>query len=86
MDFVNPELRHALRQASHFLSELKYDDASLPRLRQLMRAWDAPLDTPAVTQHLIPGAKGDPNVSVYVTGNSAGTSKPAVLHIHGGGS
>ncbi|KAA6465455.1 alpha/beta hydrolase [Acidobacteria bacterium AB60] len=85
MDFVNPELRPALRQASPFLSELTYNDASLPRLRQLMRTWDAPLDTPEVTQHLIPGAEGDPGVRVYVTGNAAGASKPTVLHVHGGG-
>jgi acetyl esterase/lipase len=85
LDFVNPELWPGLQQASPFLSQLTYNDASLPRLRQLMRAWEAPLDTPAVNEHLIPGAKGDPDVRVYVTGSSAGSSRPAILHIHGGG-
>lgn len=86
MKFVNPELRPALQQVSQFLSRLTYNDASLPELRRLMEAmWAAPLDSPAVTEHLIPGAKDDPNVRVYVTGDSPGSSKPAVLHIHGGG-
>lgn len=85
MDFVNPELRPGLQRASQFLAGLTYNDASLSRLRQLMRAWDSPLDAPAVTEHVIPGAKGDPNVTVYVTGISIGASRPAILHIHGGG-
>jgi acetyl esterase/lipase len=85
MDFVNPELRPGLQQASPFLSQLSYNDSSLPRLRQLMRAWKAPLDAPAVNEQLIPGAEGDPDVRVYVTGNSVGSSRPAILHIHGGG-
>jgi acetyl esterase/lipase len=85
MDFVNPELRPGLQRASQFLSRLTYNDASLPMLRQLMKAWDAPLDAPAVTEHFIPGAKGDPDVRVYVTGISGGSARPAILHIHGGG-
>jgi acetyl esterase/lipase len=85
MDFVNPELRLGLQQASQFLSGLTYSDTSLPRLRQLMRSWDVQLDAPAVTEHLIPAAKSDPDVRVYATGISPGSSRPAILHIHGGG-
>jgi acetyl esterase/lipase len=86
MEIVNPELRPALKQVSQFLSGLKYNDASLPETRRLMGANSpAPLDSPAVTEHLIPGAKDQPDVRVYVAGNSAGSSKPALLHIHGGG-
>jgi acetyl esterase/lipase len=86
MEIVNPELRPALRQASQFLSGLTYNDASLPEIRRLMGTMSpAPLDSPPVTEHLIPRAKGQPDVRVYVTGDSAGSSKPALLHIHGGG-
>lgn len=86
MEIVNPELRPALNQVSQFLSRLKYNDASLPETRRLMRATSpAPLDSPPVTEHLIPGAKGQPDVRVYVAGDLAGSSKPALLHIHGGG-
>ncbi len=86
MEIVNPELRPALNQVSQFLSRLKYNDASLPETRRLMGATSrAPLDSPPVTEHLIPGAKGQPDVRVYVAGDLAGSSKPALLHIHGGG-
>lgn len=86
MEIVNPELRPALQKASPFLSKLRYSDAALPELRRLMSAtWVAPLDRPAATEHLIPGAKGQPDVRVYVAGDSAGSSRPALLHIHGGG-
>jgi acetyl esterase/lipase len=34
---------------------------------------------------MIPGPKGAPEVPLYITGVTAGPSKPAVLHIHGGG-
>jgi acetyl esterase/lipase len=86
MAFVHPELRPALKRVSPFLAGLKYDDTSLQELRRLMGgSSDAPLDDPPWSRHLIPGAKGDPEVRVYVTGDAAGASRPAVLHIHGGG-
>jgi acetyl esterase/lipase len=40
---------------------------------------------PAVEEKLIPGPPGAPSVRVYVVGVDPGSSKPAVLHIHGGG-
>jgi len=86
MEIVNAELRPALKQVSQFLSGLKYNDASLPEIRRLMgTSSPPPLDSPTVTEHLIAGAKGQPDVRVYVAGDSAGSSKPAMLHIHGGG-
>ena len=86
MEIVNPELRPALEQVSQFLSGLKYDDASLPEIRRLMGTTSpAPRESPPVTEHLIAGANGQPDVRVYVAGDSAGSSKPALLHIHGGG-
>jgi acetyl esterase/lipase len=44
-----------------------------------------PLPKPEITELTIPGPKDAPPVKVFVTGNSSGASKPAVLHIHGGG-
>ena len=41
--------------------------------------------TPAVTEQMIPGPAGAPQVKVYVCGDASGASKPAILHIHGGG-
>ena len=86
MRFVNPGLRPALQQVSPFLSRLTYNDASLPEVRRLIGAnRAAPLGSPAVTEDFIPGARVDPNVRVYVTEDAPGSSKPAGLHIHGGG-
>jgi acetyl esterase/lipase len=41
--------------------------------------------SPPVMEKTIPGPAGAPAVRVYVVGNSPGSSKPAVLHMHGGG-
>jgi len=43
------------------------------------------LPAPAVVKRMIPGPKGAPEVPLYITGATAGASKPAVLHFHGGG-
>ena len=43
------------------------------------------LASPAVQEKLIPGAPGAPQVRVFLVGATTGASKPAVLHIHGGG-
>ncbi|MFP5205684.1 MAG: alpha/beta hydrolase [Acidobacteriota bacterium] len=82
LSYVNPEFRAALRG--------RHADQSLDaHLLKLARAREdsmppAPL-LPGVTKHMVPGAKGAPDVRVYVVGDSPGASKPAVLHIHGGG-
>jgi hypothetical protein len=77
MEIVNPELRPALKQVSQFLSGLKYNDASLPETRRLMGTTSAsPLDSSPVTEHLIPGAKSQPDVRVYVAGDLAGSPNP----------
>jgi len=36
-------------------------------------------------QKTIPGAAGQPDVSVYVINAKPGTTRPAILHMHGGG-
>ncbi len=59
---------------------------SLPAFRSMVKNWAQPLlSTPDVSETMIPGHRGAPKVRVYVTGNAPGASKPAVLHMHGGG-
>ncbi len=87
LSFVNPEFRAGLEKlhwSEHSAHTL--DAAALKRRRAAEDGPDQPLaPTPAVTERLIPGAPGAPQVRVYVTGNTPGAGKPAVLHIHGGG-
>ena len=46
-----------------------------------------PTGGPAVVQRTVPGPKGAPDVKVTIVngGGPAATSRPAILHIHGGG-
>ncbi len=82
LSYVNPEFRAGLAGRT---STMSLDMMSL----QLERASEKntpPLPLlPGVSEHLVPGAKGEPKVKLYVVGDSPGASKPAVLHIHGGG-
>jgi len=84
-DLVDPQFRAALEElllhTPHTL-----DSTSLSQWRDFMRSLARPvLPAPAVVERLIPGPQGVPNVRVYTVGVSTGASKPAVLHIHGGG-
>ncbi len=87
MSFVNPEFRPAVEKMAQMMgSAPALNDTALSTWRGFMSGDGPPLaPSPAVTEHMIPGSPGAPQVRVYVTGESAGASKPAVLHIHGGG-
>lgn len=43
------------------------------------------LPAPKVDERKIEGARGAPDVTIYVVNATEGSSRPAVLHIHGGG-
>jgi acetyl esterase/lipase len=59
---------------------------NLPAMREGSGRYQRPfLDNPSVEERSIPGAEGAPEVKVYVINAEAGKSKPAMLHIHGGG-
>ncbi len=86
MSLVNIEFRPALEQFLKSSGEGGHlDDATLRQLRDHGFPTPPPTLTPAVREQLIPGPTGAPQVTVYVCGDVAGASKPAVLHMHGGG-
>ena len=86
MSYVNPEFRAALGPMEKMMESVQSLNASsLMNLRQGMNMSAAPAPNPPVTEKTIPGPKGAPAVRVYVVGNSSGASKPALLHMHGGG-
>ncbi len=87
MAFVNPEFRAALK-------DLHWGHIPGPMTEARLKTWrastnagdDLPIPaTPAVTERMIPGPRGAPQVRVYLAGNTPGAAKPAILHIHGGG-
>ena len=85
MQLVNPQFRAPL-QSMPDLSSMEWTTAILPPFREGSRALARPLlPAPAVVKRMIPGPKGAPEVALYITGAAAGASKPAVLHMHGGG-
>jgi acetyl esterase/lipase len=85
MQLVNPQFRAPL-QSMPDLSSMEWTTAILPQFREGSKGLARPLlPAPAVVKRMIPGPKGAPEVPLYITGATAGASKPAVLHIHGGG-
>jgi acetyl esterase/lipase len=85
MQLVNPQFRAPLRSMPD-LSSMEWTTAMLQPFREGAKALARPLlPAPAVVKRTIPGPKGAPEVPLYITGATAGASKPSVLHIHGGG-
>jgi acetyl esterase/lipase len=86
MSIVNPEFRPALKQFMTLMGESgRMNDATLAQWRHQSFPTPPLAPTPAVREQMIPGPAGAPQVMVYVCGDASGASKPAVLHIHGGG-
>jgi acetyl esterase/lipase len=78
--FVNPELRPAwlgLRQWSANLGK--------PGATAAPPGMAIPTMGPDWVARKIAGRNGAPDVKIYVHGAKAGTTRPAILHIHGGG-
>ena len=83
LKYVNPEFRAPVAKLP---SNVPSMDANLLQMARARTKSAPPLPLlPNVTEHIVPGSKGLADVKVYVVGDSPGASKPAVLHIHGGG-
>jgi len=85
MQLVNPQFR-AVLQSMPEPPAMEWTNAIVPMVREGSKGMARPLlPAPAVAKRMIPGPKGAPEVALYIAGAAAGASKPAVLHIHGGG-
>ncbi|HET7105079.1 MAG TPA: alpha/beta hydrolase fold domain-containing protein, partial [Terracidiphilus sp.] len=82
LSYVNPEFRAGL--AGH-TPTTSLDADLLQKARDWENGKAATPPLPGVSEHLVDGAHGSPKVRLYVVGDLPGASKPAVLHIHGGG-
>ena len=87
LDFVNPELRAAARQIlTQTASFPPISAGTLPQLRKGIAGYGGPPAlTPAWTKRVIPGPAGAAELTVYVINSRGGSSRPAILHTHGGG-
>ena len=87
MQLVNPQFRAALQaMVGPDSPPTEWTTAMVAQMREGSKGLARPLlPAPAVVKRMIPGPKGAPEVPLYITGAAAGASKPAVLHIHGGG-
>jgi len=89
LDYVNVEFRATLEALIPTLNSYppSLNTATLAQNRALeaKRQYPPPIPKPAITEHSVPGQGGNPDVRVFLVGAAPGASKPAVLHIHGGG-
>src|ERR1700735_1200370 len=87
MQLVNPQFRAVLQSiAGPDSPPTEWTTAMVAQMREGSKGLARPrLSAPAVVKQMMPGQKGAPEVPLYIAGATAGASKPAVLHIHGGG-
>jgi acetyl esterase/lipase len=88
MSVVDPEFRQPLQAMEKTVGGMfdKVDDTTLIKIsRERDEGPQHLAASPIVTEHLISRSPNNPPVKVFVTGDTAGASRPAILHIHGGG-
>jgi hypothetical protein len=83
---LDPEMRESTMAVAEMIAEMPaLSDGTLADYREAMAQWARPAtDTIPVARYLIMGSDG-PDLAVYVVNARAGTTRPAVLHMHGGG-
>jgi acetyl esterase/lipase len=86
LSVVHPELRAAAKPFVGSGAMPPLSDKLLPQIRQGGVGSGRPLlpEIP-VSERRIPGPKGAPEVTLYLINTKPGTSRPAILHTHGGG-
>jgi acetyl esterase/lipase len=87
LSFVNPEIREDARQLLSNVNALpELSTSTLQTSRQKAKSFAGPaLSAPGFTKRSIKGPPGEADVTIYVINAKPGTSRPAILHTHGGG-
>jgi acetyl esterase/lipase len=89
LHLVHPELRAAIPAFEAMgKGAPPLNAVNLPKMRQPnpVRMFDqSPLKTVPFEKRVIPVGRGHPDVAVFVVNAKPGTSRPAILHTHGGG-
>jgi acetyl esterase/lipase len=83
---VDPELREFIQLAAADFARLTPSVAMLAQMREGGKAYEKPwLSDVPVQDRSIPGQGGQPDVGVYIINAGSGSSRPVILHTHGGG-
>lgn len=87
LSLLHPDLRPVVKQLSSMASNAPpLSLETLPVHRKSMTGYASkPLADVAFEKRTIPGMSGQPDVTIFVVNASPGTSRPAILHTHGGG-
>jgi acetyl esterase/lipase len=86
LHLVHPELRDVVPMVEQFAKGPAFTRENLAQLRMPNPMWQRPsLDTIKHEKRTIAGMKGQPDVTIYIVNAKPGTSRPAILHTHGGG-
>jgi acetyl esterase/lipase len=87
LDLVHPELRDLVPMVEQFGKAMPpLSRANLEKLRQPNPFFSQPpLDNLPYEKRMIPVGKGNPDVAIYIINAKPETSRPAILHTHGGG-
>jgi acetyl esterase/lipase len=87
LNLVDPELRAAALQIQQDTARYPMLSAEwLPKLRTMVGSMSAPpLDSVPFAEKWVTGSKGNPDVRMYVVNAKAGSSRPGIVHLHGGG-
>jgi acetyl esterase/lipase len=85
---IHPELRALIPQMKAFggARPTVWNRETLPEMRKPHPMFSRPpLNSVPHEKRVIAGAKGQPDVTIYIVNAKAGTNRPAILHTHGGG-
>jgi acetyl esterase/lipase len=87
LHLVHPELQDLVPMVEQFAQSMPpLSRANLEKLRQPNPLFSQPpLDTLPYEKRMVPVGKGHPDVAIYIINAKPGTSRPAILHTHGGG-
>lgn len=84
--YINPELRPGVRAVLPLIAKLpKMTLENLPANRKGFIPPTPPLATVPWEKKSIPGAKGDPDITIYIVNAKPGAARGGILHTHGGG-
>lgn len=89
MSLLPPELVPLVQSPQHLVELLGFEHITADNLQNLRTKEDAKSYHPApdisVSQQWVTGQLGQPDVNVYVINAQAGSRRPAILYMHGGG-
>jgi acetyl esterase/lipase len=86
LHLVNPELRQMAAGVASLTGNIVYTRDSILQMRKGAAAMGrSPRTDVPLERKVIAGSRGQPEVTIYIINSRPGESRPAILHMHGGG-